>query len=100
MIAPAAVARAAVGDSVAIDGCCLTVTEVDLTDLCFDAVPETLARTILGRLQPGSAVNVQPALRVGTGSAGTSCRGTSDRTPFVGPLAMRVGLSQVLQSAA
>ena len=41
-------ADVAVGDSVAVDGCCLTVTTIDGERLHFDAVPETLARTTLG----------------------------------------------------
>src|SRR5690606_18526085 len=41
---------AAVGDSVAVNGCCLTVTAVDGDTLAFDAVPETLARTNLRHL--------------------------------------------------
>ena len=63
--APGIAADAAIGDSVAVDGCCLTVTEIDGAVLAFDAVPETLRRTNLGRLQPGDEVNLEPALRAG-----------------------------------
>jgi riboflavin synthase len=58
-------AGAGVGDSVAVAGVCLTVVERDNTELAFDVIPETLSRTRLGRLEPGSAVNVEPSLRMG-----------------------------------
>ena len=47
--APGIAADAAIGDSVSVDGCCLTVTEIDGVVLGFDAVPETLRRTNLGQ---------------------------------------------------
>jgi riboflavin synthase len=46
--APGVAADAAIGDSVAVDGCCLTITEIDGVVLAFDAVPETLRRTTWG----------------------------------------------------
>jgi riboflavin synthase len=55
----------AVGDSVALDGACLTVVERRGRDLRFDVVPETLRRTTLGALAEGSLVNVETALRLG-----------------------------------
>ena len=55
----------AIGDSVAISGCCLTVVAVTGEQLEFDAGPETLSRTILGRLNAGDAVNLERAVRVG-----------------------------------
>jgi riboflavin synthase len=61
--APETAAHAGIGDSVAIDGCCLTAVEIRDGRIAFDAVPETLRRTSLGRLEPGEAVNVEPALR-------------------------------------
>ena len=56
---------AGLGDSIAVDGVCLTVVANDNGSLAFDAVPETLSRTSLGALAPGSGVNLEPALRVG-----------------------------------
>ncbi len=56
---------AALGDSIAINGCCLTVVERNGDCLSFEAGPETLARTNLGRLVAGSRVNLEPSLRVG-----------------------------------
>ncbi|MGL6225810.1 MAG: riboflavin synthase [Thermoguttaceae bacterium] len=54
-----------VADSVAINGCCLTVVETDHNKMVFQAGPETLARTNLGELQVGSPVNLERALAVG-----------------------------------
>jgi riboflavin synthase len=56
---------ARVGDSVALNGCCLTLIEIDGQRLSFQAGAETLSRTNLGLLQPGSAVNVERSLAAG-----------------------------------
>jgi riboflavin synthase len=76
--APPTAAAAALGDSVAIDGCCLTVVTIDGNLLGFDAVPETLRRTTLGRLEAGSAVNLEPALRAGDRMGGHMVQGHVD----------------------
>ena len=76
--APETAAQAAVGDSVAINGVCLTVTERNGTSLSFDAVPETLSRTALSRLAAGSAVNLEPALRAGEPLGGHYVQGHVD----------------------
>jgi riboflavin synthase len=60
---------AAIGDSIAVNGCCLTVVDIDKGWWAADAVDETLARTNLGDLRPGDRVNlerpVRPADRLG-----------------------------------
>jgi riboflavin synthase len=71
-------ADAAVGDSVAVAGVCLTVVETDEVRLAFDVVPETLARTALGRLERGGAVNIEPSLRVGDQLGGHVVQGHVD----------------------
>ena len=76
--APETAAGAAIGDSVSIDGCCLTVVAIDGDELSFDAVPETLRRTTLGRLGPGSRVNLEPALRAGDRLGGHIVQGHVD----------------------
>lgn len=76
--APATAAGAAPGDSVALNGVCLTVTAVTGELLAFDAVPETLRRTSLGRLAAGSRVNVEPALRAGEPLGGHIVQGHVD----------------------
>ena len=54
-----------VGDSICVHGVCLTVTELLDRAFAADVSVETLARTTLGRLEPGAAVNLEPALRAG-----------------------------------
>ena len=54
-----------VADSVAVNGCCLTVIERRDTTFTFQAGPETLARTNLGKLVVGSSVNLERALALG-----------------------------------
>jgi len=53
---------AQIGDSVAINGCCLTVTSVEGAQLGFDLLEETRARTNLRDAKPGAAVNLERAL--------------------------------------
>jgi riboflavin synthase len=66
------------GDSIAIDGVCLTVVACVDSTLSFDAVPETLARTALGTLDQGSRVNLEPALRAGDPLGGHYVQGHVD----------------------
>jgi riboflavin synthase len=70
--------EAAIGDSVAIAGVCLTVVDNGGGRLAFDAVPETLERTSLGRLAAGDDVNVEPALRAGEPLGGHVVQGHVD----------------------
>ncbi len=58
-------ADAKLGDSVCVSGCCLTIVEIVADALAFEAGPETLSRTKLGRLQQGDRVNLEQSLRVG-----------------------------------
>lgn len=53
------------GASVAIDGCCLTVTKRVENRLSFDCVPETVNRTILGQVTKGDLVNFERSMRFG-----------------------------------
>ncbi len=52
------------GESIAVNGVCLTATTIDHTSFTADVSPETLSRTTLGGLQPGSRVNLERALRL------------------------------------
>jgi len=54
----------ALGDSVAVNGICLTVTQASGTMLDFDVSPETLDRTAFRHLKPGTPVNLERALRL------------------------------------
>ncbi len=65
-IASAEIAAAeSIGASIAVNGCCLTVVELDGERMTFEAGPETLSRTNLGRLQRGDFVNLERSLRMG-----------------------------------
>jgi riboflavin synthase len=75
---PGTATGVAVGDSVSVAGVCLTVVESAEGRLSFDVVPETLARTALGRLEPGDLVNLEPALRVGDPLGGHVVQGHVD----------------------
>lgn len=76
--APETAAGTGVGDSVAVNGACLTAVAADDGVLAFDVVAETLRRTSLGRLTPGSRVNVEPALRAGEPLGGHLVQGHVD----------------------
>ena len=78
VLAPDTAAQAAVGDSVSIDGCCLTAAALDGDAISFQAVPETIARSTLGALEPGAAVNVEPAVRAGEPLGGHYVQGHVD----------------------
>ena len=78
LAAPVTAPACAIGDSVALDGCCLTVVAAGDGALEFDAVAETLRRTTLGGLQPGDRVNVEPAMRMGDRLGGHLVQGHVD----------------------
>jgi len=68
------------GDSVAVNGACLTVTRADAEALTFQAVAETLVRTNLGDLASGSAVNLERAVRADQRLDGHIVQGHVDAT--------------------
>ncbi len=76
--APEAAERTALGDSVAVNGVCLTAVAAENGSIAFDAVPETIARTTLARLEPGARVNIEPALRAGEPLGGHIVQGHVD----------------------
>jgi riboflavin synthase len=67
-----------IGDSVAVDGVCLTVVEHAGDRLAFDVVAETLSRTTLGTLTVDDRVNIEPALRAGEPLGGHIVQGHVD----------------------
>jgi riboflavin synthase len=88
MVQAGAVSDAArIGDSVAVNGCCLTVVERGGDCLAFDAGAETLSRTNLGQLALGSAVNLEASLRMGDQLGGHFVTGHVDA---VGTLDRRI----------
>ena len=58
-------AEVKVGESIAVDGVCLTVTALSGDGVSFEVVPATLARTTLSRRRPGDVVNLERSLRLG-----------------------------------
>jgi riboflavin synthase len=85
--APGIAGETRIGDSVAVNGCCLTVTERTGERVAFDAVRETLERTALGTLRPGSRVNLERALRADGRLDGHIVQGHVDETGRVRELA-------------
>ena len=76
--APAIAAGTGLGDSISIDGVCLTATDVTDGRIAFDAVAETLSRSTLGGLVAGAEVNLEPALRAGEPLGGHYVQGHVD----------------------
>jgi len=76
--APETAASPRTGDSVAVNGVCLTASSVDGDVLRFHAVPETVSRTTLGALRSDDAVNLEPALRAGDPLGGHYVQGHVD----------------------
>ena len=68
----------AIGDSVAVDGVCLTVEELLTNGFVATASPETLARTTLGKRQTAAYVNLETSLRVGSKLGGHFVTGHVD----------------------
>jgi riboflavin synthase len=73
----------ALGDSVAVNGCCLTVAEISGADISFDVLAQTLRVTSLGKLAAGSVVNLERALRVGDRLGGHFVQGHVDGTGVI-----------------
>ena len=67
-----------IGDSISVNGACLTITEINGGRLSFDVMPETLRRTNLGDLKPGSAVNLERALTLSARLGGHVMQGHID----------------------
>ena len=70
--------RLEIGASLAVDGVCLTVVELDGTSASVELSPETLRRTRLGALRRSEPVNLEPALRLGDALGGHWVQGHVD----------------------
>ena len=86
------------GESVAVNGCCLTVAGIDAGGASFDLLAQTLAVTSLGDLEAGSPVNLERALRAGDRFGGHFVQGHVDATGHVLALEPR-GQDHVLDVA-
>lgn len=69
-----------VGDSICVNGVCLTVTDLAADRFSADAMPETLERSTLGALRTGSPVNLERAVRLGDRLGGHIVSGHIDGT--------------------
>ena len=77
-VAAALAGELAAGDSVAVEGVCLTVTEPGPAGFAAEAMNQTLRLTTLGGLEPGASVNLEPALRAGEALGGHIVQGHVD----------------------
>jgi len=68
------------GDSIAVNGACLTVTDFDRSSFSVDVMPETLKRTNLGQLKPGDGVNLERPVALGGRLGGHLVQGHIDDT--------------------
>jgi riboflavin synthase len=85
-----------VGDSVAVNGACVTVTDIEGTTFAADLVPETLGRTNLGTLQPAEDVNLERPLRAHARLDGHIVQGHVDVVGLVRSR-RRVGAQELLE---
>ena len=77
------------GDSVAVNGCCLTVVEQSENTLAFDILTQTLDVTSLGSLKPGALVNLERALRANDRLGGHFVQGHVDATGVIRDLSSK-----------
>jgi len=98
--APRTAGAASLGDSISVNGVCLTAETVTDGRIGFHAVPETLRRTSLGALRAGTAVNVEPALRAGEPIGGHYVQGHVDGVGRVRSVERRDGDVRVAVEAA
>lgn len=89
----------AVGESIAVQGVCLTLTECRNGVLHFDVLNETFEKTNLGDKKPGSAINLERALRVGDAIGGHFVTGHVDGVGVLRSLSP-VGRDWILEVAA
>ncbi len=75
------------GHSIAINGICLTITRLESNLACFDVSPETLRRTNLAKLTPGSLVNAERALKPSDRLGGHFVQGHIDGTATIEKIA-------------
>lgn len=68
------------GDSIAVNGCCLTATDIASEAVAFDLLEQTLRVTNLGSLRPGDLVNIERAMQAGARLGGHFVQGHVDDT--------------------
>jgi riboflavin synthase len=104
VVAPTVHRDAGLGDSIAVNGCCLTVIAHDADRLTFDVVPETLRRTNLNELKSGDIVNLERPLAVGARLGGHFVQGHIDGvgtvlavTPEENAIVVEIGVPEPLR---
>ena len=85
----------ALGDSIAVDGCCLTVTTFDADGFTADLMAETLRATALGDLVPGARVNLERALRADGRFGGHLVQGHVDAVGTIAEVVSQPGTTWV-----
>ncbi len=79
---------AKIGDSIAVNGCCLTAVEISNGEFAADLAPETVRRTNLGDLKPGSKVNLERPVKAGGRLDGHIVQGHVDGTGELAAMTM------------
>jgi riboflavin synthase len=77
---PVVLSDASLGDSIAVNGCCLTIVEHDSAQFSADVMHESLDKTSLGDLTPGDLVNLERAMRADSRLGGHLVQGHVDGT--------------------
>lgn len=72
-----------IGDSIAVDGCCLTVVKSEAAKLSFEVIKETLKSTVIGALRIADKVNLERSLEVGQRISGHFVTGHIDCTGII-----------------
>jgi len=78
VLGPLVVSDADSGDSIAVNGCCLTVVEANGSGFTADVMRETLQKTVIGELRPGDRVNLERAVTAGARLGGHVVQGHVD----------------------
>lgn len=88
-----------VGDSIAINGACLTIARLEGTVASFDVSGETLSKTTLGKLQPSSQVNVERAMKAADRFGGHFVLGHVDGAATINQINRRGDFAEMKFSA-
>ena len=83
------------GDSVAINGACLTVTQIKGSEVYFDVSGETLSKTTIGKLAVSDHVNIERSLKIGDKLGGHFVTGHVDCVGVINKIESKTGQSTV-----
>jgi riboflavin synthase len=88
------------GDSIAINGACLTVTQIKDSEVCFDVSTETLSKTAIGKLKVSDKVNIERSLKMGDQLGGHFVTGHVDGVGVINKVENEPGQCTVWFSAS